>query len=176
VENVQIDRKGVANCNYSFYYHGRQTYSMLSEVPCLYTDLTGAFMYPLVSPYGSQGIRLRSVDATSWPVKEVTVGSQVPKTNLVSKGWISNIDTKNNIGVFYTTPVGFRETYQTFPRSHISGKPPLGKTNVIASHITARPGMSFSISFSVWLARRIGVRHLYRSSPQRHSRSCAIDV
>jgi len=148
-ENVQIDPQGVANFNYSLYYHGQHTYRMTVVVPSLHTDLTGAFIYPLVSPYGPQGTHLRKTNVTSWPVKEVTVASKVvPKTSLVSLGWISNIDTKNNVGVFYTTPVGFRETYQTFPKAPVSSAPPLGKTNIVFSNITSRPGMSYSFHFS----------------------------
>jgi hypothetical protein len=147
-ETVHIDPEGVADFNYSLHYHGQHTYRMTAVVPSLHTNPTGAFIYPLVSPYGSQGAHLRSINGTAWPVREVTVASKIPVTALVSKGWIANIDTKNNVGVFYTTPVGVRETYQTFPRAPVLGAPPLGKTNAVFPNITCRPGMSLSFHFS----------------------------
>ncbi len=149
LENVQINNQGVANFNYSFYYHGRQTYKMLAVGPVIYTDYTGAFMYPLVSPYGTQANHLRTTNPTSWPVKEVTVTSKALKSSLVSMGWIANIDTKNNLGVFYTTPLGSQEIYRTYPGAHVIGSPPLGNSSAIVSSVIAHPGLNYSISFSV---------------------------
>ena len=148
-ERVRIDRQGVAHFRYVFYDHGRRIYLMSSEVPTLYSDRTGTFMYPRVSPYGVPGALLKREHVKSWPVQVVSSASRWPQTAGRSKGWIANIDSKNNIGIFYTTPAGFAETYGTFPDAHASGSVPLGKTNVVARGIIARPGMSYLISFSV---------------------------
>ena len=148
-ERVRIDRRAVAHFHYVFYNHGRGTYPMSSEVPTLYSDRTGTFMYPRVSPYGVPGALLKREHVKSWPVQVVSGAPRWPQRAGRSKGWIANIDSTNNIGIFYTTPMGFAEDYGTFPAAYVSGAAPLGKTNVVAKRIMARPGISYSISFSV---------------------------
>lgn len=151
-ERVRIDRRGIAHFHYVFYYHGRRPYRMSSELPTLYSDRTGTFMYPRVSPYSKRGVLLKRHHVKSWPVQVVSGAPRWPQTADRSKGWIANIDSRNNIGIFYTTPVGFAESYGTFPGAYVSGAAPLGKTNVVAKGIIARPGMSYSISYSVLIS------------------------
>lgn len=148
-EHVRIDAHGVAQFHYVFYDHDQRSYMMSSEVPTLYSDRTGTFMYPLVSPYGHEGAALRTAKTPQWPVKLLTGAPHFPQRTLESRGWIANIDTEDDIGIFYTTPLGFPESYGTFPGAFVSDAPPLGKTNVVAQNIMARPGMIYSISFSV---------------------------
>ncbi len=148
VEDVQIDSKGVAHFHFTFYNHESKTYLMNSEVPTLYSDWTDAFLYPLVSPYGPAGKTLCSQVGAKWPVRMVHA-DHWPGGHLKSKGWIANIDTKDNIGIFYTTPVGLSETYGVFPTAAFRGKNPLGKTNVAVGHQTSYRGEIYSIDFSV---------------------------
>lgn len=149
VEHVRINKRGVATFHYIFHDHNRTSYMMSSEVPTLYSDRTDAFMYPVVSPYGRAGLALRRKHERAWPVKMITGAPRWPQNGLVSKGWIANIDTANDLGIFYTTPLGFPESYGTFPGAYVSDAYPLGKTNVVATGITARPGLIYSIRFSV---------------------------
>jgi len=155
VEHVRIDRQGVATFHYVVYDHDKKTYMMsFASVPTLYSDHTGAFMYPLVSPYGRLSAALRLKRDPKWPVKLVTGAPVFPRRPhhinrpIRSKGWIANIDSRNNVGIFYTTPVGFPEAYGTFPRALVS-VPPLGKTVVFVKNIIAHPGFHFAIKFSV---------------------------
>ncbi len=149
VEHVRIDAKGVAHFHYIFYDNDRKSYVMSSEIPTLYSDRTDAFMYPLVSPYGRQGRALLSKKNPHWPVEVVTGAPRFPQRTLESRGWIANIATKNDIALFYTTPVGFPESFGTFPGAYVSDAAPLGKTNVVAKRIIAHPGMIYSITFSL---------------------------
>lgn len=148
VEDVRIDSEGVAHFHFTFYNHESKTYLMNSEVPTLYSDWTDAFLYPLVSPYEPIGKTLRSQVDAKWPVRMVHA-DHWPGGNLKSKGWIANIDTKDNIGIFYTTPVGLSETYGVFPKAAIRGENPLGKSNVALGHVTSYPGETYSIDYSV---------------------------
>ena len=152
VEHVRINRFGVAQFHYVFYDHGDGTYIMSSEVPTLYSDRTGEFMYPKISPYGRRGYALRRTKNPHWPVKLISGAPRWPQASIKSKGWIANIDASDKIGIFYTTPCGFPESYGTFPGAYVSGDPPLGKTNVVATNIMARPGLIYSIRFSVLLS------------------------
>ena len=130
VEDVEINSQGVANFHYTCYDYQPGTYSMDTEVPTLYTDRTDAFMYP----------------ASNGSAQTVT-GS--PPSRIASNGWIGNIDTSGNLGIFYTTPAGFTENYETFPSADVSDQPPLGKTNVTAYGLTSYPGEILSSQFSV---------------------------
>jgi len=149
IEDVVIDSMGVAHFHYTFHDNEPRMYSMVTEVPTLYSDRTGAYMYPLVSPYGRAGARLRRQKGAKWPVKMVTGAPAWPQKPIESKGWIANIDTGDDIGVFYTTPVGFTEDYGNFTGYDISDRLPLGKTNVVAREAAAGPGGVYSIDFSV---------------------------
>lgn len=149
VENVSINSKGVAYFHYTFYNHETKIYIMNTEVPTLYSDRTSAFMYPLVSPYGRKGAALRKMKGPHWPVKLVTGSPTWPQRGLKSKGWIANIDTADNLGIFYTTPLGLPENYGTYPGADVSERLPLGKTNVAAMSVTSYPDEIYSIQFSV---------------------------
>lgn len=153
VEDVRINSEGVAHFHYTFRNHDLKTYLMSTEVPTLYSDRTDAFMYPLTSPYSHPRPTSRQEKNTRWPVKLVAAKPHWPQQRLTSKGWIANIDTGDNLGIFYTTPVGFHEAFGTFPGYRrgvgISGNPPLGKTNVSADGLTSYPGEIYSIDFSV---------------------------
>jgi hypothetical protein len=133
VENVAINSQGVANFQYTCYDYQPATYSMSTEIPTLYSDRTNAFMYP----------------SSNGEVQTVTGSPAWPQPAITSKGWIANIDTADNLGLFYTTPVGFSETYGTFPGAAVSDALPLGKTNVAAHSLTANPGVVLTTSFSV---------------------------
>lgn len=148
VEDVSINSKGVAYFHYTFYNHETKTYVMNTEVPTLYSDRTNAFMYPLVSPYGRKGAALRKMKNPHWPIKLVT-RPQKGFGSTRSKGWIANIDTADNLGIFYTTPLGLPEIYGTYPGADVSDRLPLGKTNVAAMGLTSYPGEVYSIQFSV---------------------------
>lgn len=149
VEDVRISSKGVARFHFTFHNHEPKTYIMNTEVPTLYSDRTDAFMYPLVSPYGPAGSALRKEKNPKWPVKLVTGSPTWPQKSLKSKGWIANIDTADNLGIFYTTCLGLPEGYGTFPKAGVSDRLPLGKTNVAAQGLTSYPGEVYSIAFSV---------------------------
>jgi hypothetical protein len=152
VEDVLIDSQGVARFRYTFYNHEPKTYSMDTELPTLYSDRTDAFMYPLVSPYGPEGAVLRKEQTPNWPVRVVTGTPGWPQQAGNSKGWIANIDTADDLGIFYTTPAGLAEYYGAFTEADgidVSDRLPLGKTNVIARNLTSHPGEIFSIEFSV---------------------------
>ncbi len=142
VENVSINSQGIANFHFNCYDYQPQTYSMSTEMPTLYSDSTDAFMYP----------------ASNGSVQTVTASPTWPQPAITSNGWIGNVDTTDNIGIFYTTPVGFPEMFGTFPGDAVSGNPPLGKSNVWADGgtygtgsfpITAYSGELFSSQFSV---------------------------
>ncbi len=148
VEDVRINSHGVARFHYTLYNHEPKTYIMNTEVPTLYSDRTDAFMYPLVSPYGKAGAAIRKSKNPTWPVKLVTGSPTWPQKEFNSKGWIANIDTTDNLGVFYTTPLGLAENYGTFPGAGVSDRLPLGKTNVAAGNLTSYPGEIYSISYS----------------------------
>jgi hypothetical protein len=148
VEDVRIDSQGVAHFHYTFTNHEKTTYLLASEVPTLYSDRTDAFMYPLLSPY-DQPKAARHRANSKWPTKLVMAEPRFPQQSITSKGWIANIDTVDQLGIFYTTPVGFPETFGTFPGTDLSDKEPLGKTNVVASGLTSYPGEVYSVDFSV---------------------------
>lgn len=148
VEDVVIDAQGVAHFHYTFHNNEPKTYTMLTEVPTLYSDRTDAYMYPLVSPYGRAGALLRREKTPAWPVKLVTGAPAWPQKSFKSKGWIANVDTQDDMGVFYTTPVGLEEHYGNFTGYDVSDRMPLGKTHVVAQ-ATARPGGIYSVAFSV---------------------------
>ena len=133
VENVGISSQGIANFQYTCYDYQPQTYSMGTEVPTLYSDRTDAFMYP-----ASNGSPQTVSGSPAWPQPGIT-----------SNGWIGNVDTQDNLGIFYTTPVGMTETYGTFPGAAVSNAPPLGKTNVVDYGLAANPGTILSSGFSV---------------------------
>ena len=149
VEDVRINSRGVAHFHYTFHNHESKTYIMNTEVPTLYSDRTNAFMYPLISPYTQPHATRRQEKISKWPVKLVTGSPSWPQPGITSKGWIANIDTRANLGIFYTTPVGLPETFGTFPGAAVSDKLPLGKTNVTADGLTSYPGEIYSIKFSV---------------------------
>lgn len=146
VEDVHIDRKGVAHFHYTFHNHESKTYRMSSEVPTLYSDRTDAFMFPLTSPYDHSKTQAKQ------PAKLVHAEPHWPQKKLTSKGWIANIDTVDNLGIFYTTPVGLSEALGSFPKASVSDKLPLGKTNVAIENVTSYPGEIYSIDFSVLVA------------------------
>ena len=142
VEDVGINSQGVANFHYTCYDYQPGTYSMSTEMPTLYSDRTNAFMYP-----ASNGSSQTVTGAPTWPQPAIT-----------SNGWIANIDTQDNLGIFYTTPTGFPEMFGTIPGVGTSGNPPLGKTNVWADGgtygagsfpITSYSGEILSSQFSV---------------------------
>ncbi|MGC9198557.1 MAG: hypothetical protein ACP5E5_06400 [Acidobacteriaceae bacterium] len=149
VEDVTIDSRGVAHFQYRFYNHESKTYIMATEVPTLYSDRTDAFLYPLVSPTGESVEALGSGKRAHLAVKQVGGSPTWPQKAIRSGGWIANIDTADNLGIFYTTPVGFRETFGTFPHADISDRLPLGKTNVAAQNLISYPGEIYSVEFSV---------------------------
>lgn len=148
VEDVRISDQGVARFHFSFYNHETATYLLESEVPTLYSDWTDAFLYPTVSPYDSTLASYRDRTNGNWPVRMIHAG-RWPSGHLRSHGWIANIDTKDNVGIFYTTPVGHPETYGTFPNAAFSGREPLGKSNVTTGKITCYPEDAYSIEYSV---------------------------
>ncbi|MGC8625569.1 MAG: hypothetical protein ACP5VQ_09945 [Phycisphaerae bacterium] len=151
VEDVRIDSLGVARFHYTFHNHEPRAYIMSTEIPTLYSDRTDGFMYPLTSPYTRPPATRRQEKISKWPVKLVTGAPPWPQPRITSRGWIANIDTRDNLGIFYTTPVGLPETFGTFPGigTAVSGKLPLGKTNVTAGGLTSYPGEIYSIEFSV---------------------------
>jgi|GEM_PF-2418998 len=132
VEDVNINSQGVANFHYTCYDYQPGTYSVNTEVPTLYSDRTDAFIYP----------------ASDGAAQTVT-GSPLWSNNTTSNGWIGNIDTTNNLGIFYTTPAGLPESYGTFSGASVSSAPPLGKTNVVEYRIPVNPGTILSSQFSV---------------------------
>jgi hypothetical protein len=138
VEDARIDSQGVAHFRYVFYDHEPRAYAVIAILPTLYTDRTGTFMYPLVSPHG--------------PVKVVTGAPAWPQKPFKSEGWIANIDATDNLGIFYTTPVGLIGHYGSYGDASqytgVSDRPPLGQTAVEA-HRTAYPGEISSLEFSV---------------------------
>jgi hypothetical protein len=133
IENVSINSHGVANFHYTCYDYQPGAYTINTEIPTLYSDRTNAFMYPTSndSPQTVTG-------APTWPQPGIT-----------SHGWIGNVDIADNVGLFYTTPVGLPETYGTFPGVPVSDALPLGKTNVVEYGLASRPGEILSSQFSV---------------------------
>ena len=148
VEDVRIDSQGVARFHFTFYNHEKTTYLLESEVPTLYSDSTDAFLFPLASPYGHSNPSAQPLKSEEWPVKMVH-GEKWPQGHLKSLGWIANIDTKDDLGIFYTTPPGCPETYGIFPNPTYPGMRPLGKTNVSTGRLTSYPGEIYSIDYSV---------------------------
>ncbi len=135
VENVDINSHGVANFSYTSYDYHPGTYSMSTEIPVLFTDnRTDAFMYPTAngSPQMVSGYPL-------WPQP------------VISNGWIGNVDTQDNLGIFYTTPVGLPEGYGTLPGEDVFNGLSLGVTHAVGSG-TAYPGETLSSQFSVVVA------------------------
>lgn len=166
VEDVRINSEGVADFHYTFRNHDLKTYLMNTDVPTLYSDRTDAFMYPLTSPYRYPRPTSLQEKNSLWPVKRVVAEPHWPQQRLTSKGWIANIDTGDNLGMFYTTPVGFPEAFGTFPKAAISGKPPLGKTNVSADGLTSYPGEVYSVDFSVLVSSpRMGPAFISQQPP-----------
>lgn len=97
VENVNINSQGVANFHYTCYDYQPGSYIINTNVPILYSLRTDAFMYP----------------ASNGSVQMVTGAPAWPQPNFTSNGWIASIDTQDNLGIFYTTPVGLSENYGT---------------------------------------------------------------
>lgn len=147
-EDVLIDSQGVARFRYTFYNHEPKSYSMTAILATLYTGRTGTFMYPLVSPYGLEGASLRKEVNPSWPVKTVTGAPRWPQKAVESKGWIANIDSSDNLGIFYTTPAGLTQVYGTYDDVDVSDRMPLAQT-FVAAYDTSYPGEVFSVEFSV---------------------------
>ena len=87
--------------------------------------------------------------ASNGSPQTVTGSPTWPQPSISSNGWIGNIDTGANLGIFYTTPAGLSEAYGTFPGAAVSDAPPLGKSNVAEYGITANPGTILSSRFSV---------------------------
>ncbi|MGC9259661.1 MAG: hypothetical protein ACP5I8_06220 [Phycisphaerae bacterium] len=165
VEDVRINSHGVADFRYTFYNHESKTYLMGTEVPTLYSDRTNGFMYPLTNPYARVPAVGTHANNVKWPTKLVGGAPVWPQPAIISKGWIANIDTADNLGIFYTTPVGLPETFGTFPGAAVSGQLPLGKTNV-AAHLISNPGEIYSIKFSVLVSTpRAGAALISRQPP-----------
>lgn len=132
VENVSINNQGIANFKYTCYDYVPQTYTMNTEIPTLYSDYTNNFMYPT------------STGSTT------TATGTWPQPSITSNGWIGNLDETNNVGIFYTTPTGVKETYGTFSTVGVApGGLPLGKTNAAESKLTSMPGEILTEQFSV---------------------------
>lgn len=142
VENVSINSQGVASFQYTCYDYLPQTYLINTEIPTLYSDSTDAFMYPTAS-----GVKTVT-GSPVWPPQSITGGPPL-SGRITSQGWLANIDTANNLGIFYTTPVGLTEAYGTFSAASVSGSPPLGKSNVAEYGLSANPGTILSSQFSV---------------------------
>ncbi|MGC9261602.1 MAG: hypothetical protein ACP5I8_16180, partial [Phycisphaerae bacterium] len=142
VENVSINSQGVANFHYTCYDYQPQTSIMNTEVPTLYSDSTDAFMYPTAS-----GVKTVT-GPPAWPPQSIGGGPPL-SGGVTSQGWLANIDTANNLGIFYTTPLRLTEAYGTFSGASVSGSPPLGKSNVVGYGLTANPGTILSSQFSV---------------------------
>ncbi len=153
VEDVRIDKQGVAHFKYTFYSHERITQRMNAEIPTLYSDRTDAFMFPRICPFKNSSTARRDARTGRWPVKLLRPAPSWPQPGIRSKGWIANIDTADHLGIFYTTPVGLTEAYGTFPGAGVSDRPPLGKTNVAALGLISYPGEIFSVKFSALVAR-----------------------
>jgi hypothetical protein len=155
VESVEITPQGVANFSYTCYSHQSEAYLMGTEIPTLYTDRTDAFMYPT-----SNGSVHTIAGSPIWPQPAIT-----------SYGWIANIDRQDNLGVFYTTPVGFPEVFGTFPDASVLGtgaaQLPLGKTKV-SPVLIARPSEVFSNEFSVLVAtQQLGPALISQQEPAK---------
>jgi hypothetical protein len=148
VEDARIDAQGVAHFHYTFYNHEPKTYSMIAIIPTLYTGRTGTFMYPLVSPYGPAGAALLEQQNPAWPVQTVTGAPLWPQKRVDSKGWIANVDDTDDIGIFYTTPLGLDQQYGTYEDVGVSDRMPLAQTYV-AVFDTSYPGEIFSNDFSL---------------------------
>ncbi len=136
VENVSINSQGIANFHYTCYDYQPGSYQIATEIPVLYSDYTDAFMYP----------------ASNGSVQTVTGSPAWPQPGISSNGWIGNVDTGNNIGIFYSTPVGFQEQYGTCPTCSVTPGTPagtLGITHVIDYGLTSYPGEIFNNNFSV---------------------------
>ncbi|MGC9259031.1 MAG: hypothetical protein ACP5I8_02990 [Phycisphaerae bacterium] len=150
VEDVGINSRGVSHFHYTFYDHEPKKYVMGTEVPTLYSDRTNAFMYPPTCPYTRPNAAYHKGKVSAWPVKLVIESPSWPQLGIASKGWIANIDTGDNLGIFYTTPVGLSEIFGTFRAADVGvfDTPPLGKTTVTAN-VTSYPGEVYSIDVSV---------------------------
>lgn len=148
VEDAVIDPQGVARFRYTFYDHEPRTYKVISIMPTLYTDRSGTFMYPLLSPYGRGGAALRKQEHPNWPVKVVTGAPAWPQKTVKSQGWIANIDSDDDIGIFYTTPLGLGQQFGVYSDVDVSDRPPVGQTYV-AAYLTSHPGAIYSSEFSM---------------------------
>ena len=136
VENVRINSQGVASFHYTSYDYQPGTYQVGTEMPVLYSDYTDAFMGA-----GPNGTVLEATGSPTWPQPTIT-----------SNGWIGNVDTGDNIGIFYTTPVGFQEGYGTYPNGFVSAGAPagtLGVTHVVDNGLASYPGEILNNDFSV---------------------------
>jgi hypothetical protein len=151
-ESVNIDRHGVAHFQYVFRRHGHGTFRMNTEIPTLYSDRTDAFMYPTLNPYVHNAASRRCAKTGHWPVRRIGRTPRWGSIHTVSKGWIANIDSVNNIGIFYTTPVGLPEMMGCFPGAGVSDHLPLGKTNVAGMYLLCRPREVYSVRFAVLVA------------------------
>ena len=128
VEDVNINSQGVANFHYTSYDYHPGTYNIYgTEIPVLFSIRTDAFMYP-----SSNGAVQMATGSPTWPQPTIT-----------SNGWIGNVDTQDNLGIFYTTPVGLSEDYGT------DAGAARGITHVVANGLTAYPGEILSNQFSV---------------------------
>jgi hypothetical protein len=148
VEDALIDPQGVAHFRYIFYNHEPKTYKMINIIPTLNTDRTDAFMYPLVSPYGQAGAALLKQENPNWPVKMAMGAPAWPQKPVKSAGWIANIDSDDDIGIFYTTPVGLGQRFGTYSDVEFSDRPPVAQTYV-AAYLDSHPGDIYSSEFSI---------------------------
>ncbi len=153
-EDVAIDHRGVAHFHFVFHRNGIGTFRMSTEIPTLYSDRTDAFMYPTVSPYSMNAASRKMADLRKRPPVHLVKGSPnwANHHHLVSKGWIANIDTRDHIGIFYTTPVGLPEAFGCFANAAVSDRLPLGKSNVVGVHLLCTPHETYSVRFSVLVA------------------------
>lgn len=136
VENVSINSQGVANFHYTSYDYQPGTYQISTEIPVLYSDYTDAYMAA-----GPNGAVLEATGSPTWPQSAIS-----------SNGWIGNVDTGNNIGIFYTTPVGLQEQYGTCTGCSVSPGAPagtLGITHVVDYALTSYSGEILNNEFSV---------------------------
>jgi hypothetical protein len=148
VEDALIDSQGVAHFRYTFYNHEPKTYKMINIIPTLNSDRTGTFVYPLVSPYAQAGAALLKQENPNWPVKVVTGAPPWPQKPVESEGWIANIDSDDNLGIFYTTPVGLGQRFGTYSDVEVSDRAPMAQTYV-AAYLDAHPGEIYSVEFSI---------------------------
>lgn len=150
VEDVRINSRGVARFHYTFYNHASKVYAMGAEIPTLYTDRTDAFMYPLTCPYNLPHDGRHQPNTRKRATKLVAGNLPWPQPTIISQGWLANVDTRDNVGIFYTTPVGHPEQFGVFKgATGVANLEPLGKSNVVADGLISYPGEIYSITFSV---------------------------